>query len=259
MTKMNPPPDVTGPHGQGDLFPKRDRALDYQRQTRFDNDKHDPAPKAPRQYTAPITWGRQMPVQHGVLDESSDTTYTQGQCHAFALALHHTHGWNVGVVQDPEDGVPTHWYAEHPTGAVADIHGLHAPEDFARKWGADPGTGERPASGYPHPAGSDGGIHVGSPIWNHQLRDVRTATPQNVAKGYQDRLTQHLRTDSEDAHPYHLESVSHPGMFAADLVHSGEYVKPHMTAAKSLARPWTKQRAGHWQPNLPLEWEGVDR
>lgn len=217
------------------------------RQSWWGTQPTDPAPPTPKRYEVPITMGRKRTVQHGVLDESSNETFTQGQCHAFALALHHTHGWPLGVVRDSDDGIPNHWYVEHPSGAVADIHGLHDPSDFARRWDAHPQSGE------PAPDAPRHQLKEGNWVWSAEAGRVVPATAKNVAAHIErDRSSPPGRYRSE--YPNQLESDVHPDE-ADELVAAGTYVKPHMTAAKSLVRPWQKQRAGHWQPELGLEWE----
>lgn len=227
----------------------------------------DPEPKPRRRYQVPITMGRTSTVEHGKLDDNSELTYTQGQCHAFALALHHTHGWNLGVVQDPEDGVPTHWYAEHPSGAIADINGLHDPNEFARKWNAAPPNGE--------PVGRRGGLHpsqgdglrrdwtipsVGNNVYPPG-EEPRRATASNIHAAASRAMTRHMQVTPEDEeHPYYLESGDNDDLKSRNEfdVQLGNYVKPHMTAAKSLMNPWQKERAQHWQPELELEYKHRD-
>lgn len=49
-------------------------------------------------------------VVPGVVDSRAITTFTCGQCHSFALALHDQTGWPIfGARIDPYDGIPDHF------------------------------------------------------------------------------------------------------------------------------------------------------
>lgn len=72
--------------------------------------------------------GLSIKVSPGVLDESSRLAYTQGQCHALALALHEATGWPIIGAEDEELDV-CHFFVRTPDGLLLDITGAHEPEE----------------------------------------------------------------------------------------------------------------------------------
>lgn len=213
-------------------------------------------PQGPKSYEVPFRGGRSVGVvNHGVLDENSNHIFTQGQCHAFALALHHTHGWDLGTVHDPEDGVPTHWFARHPTGAVADIEGLHDERAFSRRWGV--ATDDV----FHSPSRPTWTPQVGNEMYDHKTKAVRPMEMSNVHAEYQHRVALAHVVHPETDRYLELDEGDNDELKEMNREHvrSGDYLKPHMEAARSLVNPWTQHRATHWQPELDLEWEPKER
>lgn len=46
----------------------------------------------------PLMHGRQTAVTPGVLDENAQDTFTHGQCHALAKAIHQRTGWPIAII-----------------------------------------------------------------------------------------------------------------------------------------------------------------
>jgi hypothetical protein len=95
-----------------------------------------PKPKVKKQKSYNTThywnWGDKEPIKvraDGVVDRKAITAFTQGQCHAFALALHEISGWPiVGLFNEWRKvigGTPGHCAVKSPYGIV-DIEGLGA-------------------------------------------------------------------------------------------------------------------------------------
>lgn len=64
----------------------------------------------------------------GVIDETAQRVFTQGQCHTLALALHEQTGWPLVV--DARHGDFYDWghvCVQHPDAGLVDISGLSAP------------------------------------------------------------------------------------------------------------------------------------
>ncbi|WP_325705952.1 hypothetical protein [Amycolatopsis sp.] len=79
----------------------------------------------------------------GVIDDEARRAFTNGQCHALALALNEETGWpmvQVGV--HGYGGIPRHWMVETPNGDLLDIKGLSTYEDVADRWAGDIVSGE---------------------------------------------------------------------------------------------------------------------
>ena len=76
-------------------------------------------------------WGCPVPIKvraDGIVDSNAVTAFTQGQCHAFALALHEISGWPIFgrfAIRDDLGGTPEHCIVKSPKGYV-DIQGLGA-------------------------------------------------------------------------------------------------------------------------------------
>lgn len=264
------PPLKEAPGGQLDMFPRRAESKDYRQQTpsALAVEHHDLAGRraalqAPQTHKTP-TWSGPTRVTHGVVDEDAEHVFTRGQCHAFALALHHTHGWKLGTVMDNGDGIPTHYYAQHPTGAIADIHGLHDPDDFARKWGAG-GSTPHQYRGNRHPTAENGGPSVveGEMMWK-DTGARQPATVANANTSARRQMTRHLTVHTTHPDPAYDDDLEldHDTddddikEMAARHSRQGVYKKPNMAAAQSMVNPWTQHRATHWQPTLDLEWDG---
>ncbi|RSS87002.1 hypothetical protein EF903_17985 [Streptomyces sp. WAC05292] len=95
----------------------------------------------------PITvlgaWHQRFEVTPGRLDDTAREAFTNGQCHALALALNEVTGWPTTALltsdcsgldrmcaEDPDDDCPCrigHVVVTRPDGAHVDITGAHAP------------------------------------------------------------------------------------------------------------------------------------
>lgn len=66
----------------------------------------------------------------GVIDEEAKKVFTQGQCHALALALHESKGWVMVSFflgnENPEYDSPGHVVVRSPKGEMIDIQGIGA-------------------------------------------------------------------------------------------------------------------------------------
>jgi hypothetical protein len=85
-----------------------------------------------------------MPLTLGVIDDDAVRAFTQGQCHALALALHERTGWPIRQLENDE-GEPFHLYVETPDGRALDITGAHDRDEFRQAWCAafdEPSTPE---------------------------------------------------------------------------------------------------------------------
>lgn len=74
----------------------------------------------------------------GLVDADARKVFCQGQCHSFALALHHLTGWALGVAvyaegDDPQAG--DHVVCFTPDGFLADVKGVTDMGDFLFDWG----------------------------------------------------------------------------------------------------------------------------
>lgn len=72
-------------------------------------------------------------LKAGVLDDAAIVCFTQGQCHALALALRERTGWGLVGVRDWEEDL-IHVAVLTPEGRVLDATGVHEQESFAEAW-----------------------------------------------------------------------------------------------------------------------------
>lgn len=90
-----------------------------------------------------LAYGRQT-VTLGVLDSNAVYAYSNGQCHALAMALHELTGWSLAEYDlDTGDWCdhPNHWAVLTPSGSRLDIKGISPNPD---KWGpAEPSSEDR--------------------------------------------------------------------------------------------------------------------
>lgn len=103
-------------------------------------------------------------VTEGVLDEAAVRAFTQGQCHAFAYALHQDTGWDIVAMYEVGDGYGdaatpisddheapsnvlygdvSHFACRRPDGLLVDIEGVHTVAEFYASWASQ--------APYPHP------------------------------------------------------------------------------------------------------------
>lgn len=83
------------------------------------------------QVPLPGSDGAIYPVTPGLIDADSRAAYLHGQCHALALALNETTGWDIWGSQDGELDI-VHVAVRAPDGRFLDITGLHAPKDYLK-------------------------------------------------------------------------------------------------------------------------------
>ena len=72
-------------------------------------------------------------VEPGVLDDRARLAFGAGQCHGLALALRDRTGWPLVAVDDDEER-RIHICVQRPDGALVDINGARADEDFMDAW-----------------------------------------------------------------------------------------------------------------------------
>lgn len=82
-----------------------------------------------RRVTVAGSWNSQHTITPGVLDDAAFAAFTQGQCHALALAIHEETGWPTYGCEDGE-GDLEHLVVKTPDGRILDISGAHQLEDF---------------------------------------------------------------------------------------------------------------------------------
>jgi hypothetical protein len=82
-----------------------------------------------------ITHGRAACLTLGVIDEEARTAYTEGQCHALAMALHQVNGWTLYEVGTDGWCCPDHWMVKTPDDLYVDIEGAHTYEEVLGAWG----------------------------------------------------------------------------------------------------------------------------
>lgn len=73
-------------------------------------------------------------VRPGQLDEGAWIAFQNGQCHAFAIAMHEHTGWPIRAVIDESDGQPNHLYVLDEDGQGWDICGHMSEERLAAEW-----------------------------------------------------------------------------------------------------------------------------
>ena len=76
-----------------------------------------------------IVYGQTLTIdaEGRVVDENAVRAFTNGQCHAFALAVHELTEWEMCGLHWPHNsGSPNHCVAITPEGKLLDIHGLEA-------------------------------------------------------------------------------------------------------------------------------------
>lgn len=74
----------------------------------------------------------------GVIDPDSEYVFTNGQCHALAMALHQATGWPLYRVKPRGyDCCPTcaHWMVGLPDGRLLDIMGVSSRDEVRMEWG----------------------------------------------------------------------------------------------------------------------------
>ncbi len=80
--------------------------------------------------TIRIVFGQEITIdaEGKVVDENAIRAFTNGQCHAFALAVHMLTGWEMkGLSRHGEDkNSPNHCVVVAPDGRLLDIHGKKA-------------------------------------------------------------------------------------------------------------------------------------
>lgn len=83
-------------------------------------------------------WGPTS-VTLGLLDEDARYAFTQGQCHALAMAVHEDTGWPIVAWSFWRYGdVPDHYLVKTPDGQLLDIKGTHDQGDLnGRTWETD--------------------------------------------------------------------------------------------------------------------------
>lgn len=91
---------------------------------------------AARAVEVPGTEHRIYRLRPGVLDETAVACFSQGQCHALAMALHEETGWPLVVVADWLEQVD-HVAVRTPEGRIIDGAGVHDPDAFAEAWDGD--------------------------------------------------------------------------------------------------------------------------
>ncbi len=77
------------------------------------------------------SWGSEHTVTPGVLDERAFAAFTEGQCHALALALNEQTGWTIVGVEDEELDI-MHFCVRMPDGRLFDVAGAFEPEEYLR-------------------------------------------------------------------------------------------------------------------------------
>lgn len=82
-----------------------------------------------------VLWCGEANVQPGLLDHEAVHCFTNGQCHALALAIHQRTGWPLVQAGWNEADYPDHWLVRHPSGQLLDIVGLQSEEEVCERWG----------------------------------------------------------------------------------------------------------------------------
>lgn len=77
-------------------------------------------------------------LRPGVLDEVAIACFSQGQCHALALAVSERTGWPLVALCDLDDGSVVHLGVRTPEGRILDAAGAHDPEAHCEAWDAEP-------------------------------------------------------------------------------------------------------------------------
>jgi len=68
----------------------------------------------------------------GVIDRAAKIAFTEGQCHALAIAFHDATGWPIiGIGGDPDS--PSHFVVYDPK--IDDFVDIGGPKAFTRDWG----------------------------------------------------------------------------------------------------------------------------
>ena len=76
-----------------------------------------------------IVFGQTLTIdaEGKVVDDNAIRAFTNGQCHAFALAVHELTGWELNGLHWPHNsGSPNHCVAITPEGKLLDVLGLKA-------------------------------------------------------------------------------------------------------------------------------------